>query len=78
MLQVNGNCLLDWRGFPPLAAGLLGAMGGGLLGEVDAESCPGVSSIVPEKSSSYFLCHARTGGYITGELCNKVQGRDLH
>ena len=44
--------LLDWRGFPPLAVGLLGAMGGGLLGEVCAESYPGVSSIVLEKSSS--------------------------
>ena len=43
--------LLGQRGLPPLATGLLGAMGGGLLGEVHAESCPGILSIVLEKSS---------------------------
>ena len=26
----------------------------------------------------YFLHHARTGGYFTGTLCNRVQGRDWH
>ena len=51
----SGKCelsLLDWRGFPPLATGLLGATGGGLPGEVHAEDCSGISSIVLEKSSS--------------------------
>ena len=44
--------LLDQKGFPPLATRLLGTMGGSLLGEVHAESCPGILVIVLEKSSS--------------------------
>ena len=44
--------LLDQRGLPLLAIGLLGAMGGGPLGEVCAGGCPGISYIVLDKSSS--------------------------
>ena len=44
--------LLNQRRFPPLTTGLLGITGSGLMGEVHVEGCPGISSIVLEKSSS--------------------------
>ena len=42
--------LLNWKGLPLLATGVLCATGPGLLGEIHAEGCPHISSIALEKS----------------------------
>ena len=48
----TGAISSESEGTPLLAAGVLGAMGTGLLGEIHTEGCPKISSIVLEKSPS--------------------------